>query len=78
MILAIISIARGLGLHLIAEGVETEGQARYLQDKGCTTMQGYLYHRPISLGSFIAVLQEQNRLIAGSASGTPQALAIEA
>jgi len=61
VILAIISIARGLGLHLVAEGVETEVQARYLEANGCTTMQGYLYHRPISLTSFIDVLQEQNR-----------------
>ncbi|MHA4868234.1 putative bifunctional diguanylate cyclase/phosphodiesterase [Duganella sp. PWIR1] len=61
VILAIISIARGLGLHLVAEGVETEVQARYLEANGCTTMQGYLYHRPISLGSFIDVLQDQSR-----------------
>jgi diguanylate cyclase (GGDEF)-like protein/PAS domain S-box-containing protein len=60
VILAIISIARGLGLHLVAEGVETEIQERYLEANGCTTMQGYLYHRPISLTSFIDVLQEQN------------------
>jgi EAL domain-containing protein (putative c-di-GMP-specific phosphodiesterase class I) len=59
VILAIISIARGLGLHLVAEGVETATQARYLQANGCTTMQGYLYHRPISLTDFIAVLQKQ-------------------
>ncbi|QGZ39959.1 EAL domain-containing protein [Pseudoduganella flava] len=61
VILAIISIARGLGLHLIAEGVETEVQARYLQANGCTTMQGYLYHRPIALTSFVGVLQAQNQ-----------------
>ena len=60
VILAIISIARGLGLHLIAEGVETEVQARYLKANGCLTMQGYLYHRPIALPHFISVLQEQN------------------
>jgi diguanylate cyclase (GGDEF)-like protein/PAS domain S-box-containing protein len=67
VILAIISIARGLGLHLVAEGVETEVQARYLEANGCTTMQGYLYHRPISLDSFIDVLQEQNRRLSPSA-----------
>ncbi|MYM40516.1 putative bifunctional diguanylate cyclase/phosphodiesterase [Duganella qianjiadongensis] len=61
VILAIISIARGLGLHLVAEGVETEVQARYLQANGCSTMQGYLYHRPLALASFIDVLNEQNR-----------------
>jgi diguanylate cyclase (GGDEF)-like protein/PAS domain S-box-containing protein len=60
VILAIISIARGLGLHLIAEGVETEVQARYLKANGCLTMQGYFYHRPISLTDFIAVLGTQD------------------
>jgi diguanylate cyclase (GGDEF)-like protein/PAS domain S-box-containing protein len=63
VILAIISIARGLGLHLIAEGVETDVQSRYLKANGCLTMQGYLYHRPVSLADFICVLQEQNSLI---------------
>jgi diguanylate cyclase (GGDEF)-like protein/PAS domain S-box-containing protein len=60
VILAIISIARGLGLHLIAEGVETEVQARYLKANGCLTMQGYFYYRPIALPNFIDVLQAQN------------------
>jgi diguanylate cyclase (GGDEF)-like protein/PAS domain S-box-containing protein len=62
VILAIISIARGLGLHLVAEGVETEAQARYLQANGCTTMQGYLYYRPVSLGTLIDVLKARQRL----------------
>jgi len=59
VILAIISIARGLGLHLIAEGVETDVQARYLKANGCLTMQGYYFHRPISLPQFVQVLQDQ-------------------
>jgi diguanylate cyclase (GGDEF)-like protein/PAS domain S-box-containing protein len=59
VILAIISIARGLGLNLIAEGVETDVQARYLRANGCLTMQGYLYHRPISLTAFMGVLHTQ-------------------
>jgi diguanylate cyclase (GGDEF)-like protein/PAS domain S-box-containing protein len=69
VILAIISIARGLGLHLVAEGVETEVQARYLQANGCNSMQGYLYYRPISLTSFINVLQGQNQ-VEGAAPAT--------
>ncbi|MBC7452437.1 MAG: EAL domain-containing protein [Massilia sp.] len=67
VILAIISIARGLGLHLIAEGVETEAQARYLRANGCLTMQGYLYHRPMALPNFIALLTAQDAA-GGSAS----------
>jgi EAL domain-containing protein (putative c-di-GMP-specific phosphodiesterase class I) len=58
VILAIISIARGLGLHLIAEGVETEVQARYLKSHGCVTMQGFLFHFPVTLGAFVCVLEE--------------------
>ena len=58
MILAIISIARGLGLNLIAEGVETEAQARYLEQDGCTTMQGYLYYRPVSGSQFLQLLRK--------------------
>jgi diguanylate cyclase (GGDEF)-like protein/PAS domain S-box-containing protein len=48
VVLAIISIARGLGLHVIAEGVETASQARYLKHAGCTTMQGFLFHKPLT------------------------------
>ena len=77
VILAIISIARGLGLHLIAEGVETEVQARYLKANGCLTMQGYLYHRPISLPNFIAVLQ-QGGIAPGAANVKPVAAPVAA
>jgi EAL domain-containing protein (putative c-di-GMP-specific phosphodiesterase class I) len=56
VVLAIISISRGLHLNLVAEGVETELQAGYLRAHGCTTMQGYLFHRPMPLDRFIGVL----------------------
>jgi diguanylate cyclase (GGDEF)-like protein/PAS domain S-box-containing protein len=73
VVLAIISIARGLGLNLIAEGVETESQARYLRSNGCLTMQGYLYHRPMPLGRFIDVLCTQ-----GLPAGVSNILAFQA
>ena len=73
VILAIISIARGLGLHLIAEGVETDIQARYLKANGCLTMQGYLFHRPISLPNFITVLQAQDEPAPAPAQAVIQA-----
>ena len=59
VILAIISIARGLGLRLIAEGVETETQIAYLERNGCTTIQGYFYSPAISCAQFIRLLQER-------------------
>jgi diguanylate cyclase (GGDEF)-like protein/PAS domain S-box-containing protein len=44
---AVIRMAAGLGLHLVAEGVETEAQASRLIDLGCTYAQGYLFARPM-------------------------------
>ena len=73
VVLAIISIARGLGLNLIAEGVETDIQARYLRANGCLTMQGYLYHRPVPLPRFMDVLSEH-----GLRPGSGNVLAFQA
>ena len=43
---AIIGLGRGLGKLVVAEGIETEAQARRLSDLGCHLGQGYLYGRP--------------------------------
>ena len=59
VVLAIISIAKGLGLNLVAEGVETAVQASYLTQSGCTTMQGYYYHRPLSQPKLLELLELQ-------------------
>jgi diguanylate cyclase (GGDEF)-like protein len=45
---AMIAVARGLGLDVIAEGVETEAQRLQLVAAGCPVMQGYLFSRPCS------------------------------
>lgn len=45
---AIVGIAQGFGLHILAEGVETPEQARFLRDVGCNDMQGYLFGRPVA------------------------------
>lgn len=59
VVLAIISIASGLGLHVVAEGVETEAQASYLERAGCTTMQGYLFHTPFTHRQLMQTLLAQ-------------------
>jgi diguanylate cyclase (GGDEF)-like protein/PAS domain S-box-containing protein len=43
---AIVGIARGFDLHLVAEGVETELQRQVLAELGCDEMQGYLFAAP--------------------------------
>ncbi|MBL8448133.1 MAG: EAL domain-containing protein [Zoogloeaceae bacterium] len=47
IISAITGIARGFGLHLVAEGVETAAQAKMLRNLGCDCMQGYFFSRPV-------------------------------
>ena len=49
----IINIAHLLNCEVIAEGVETEDQLRYLRDHGCDIIQGYYYSKPLPLESAI-------------------------
>ena len=44
---AIIAMGHSLGLQLVAEGVETAGQAALLEKMGCHYLQGYHFSRPI-------------------------------
>jgi diguanylate cyclase (GGDEF)-like protein/PAS domain S-box-containing protein len=43
----IISLARNLGLYVVAEGVEHEEQRQFLIREGCDLLQGYLFSRPL-------------------------------
>jgi EAL domain-containing protein (putative c-di-GMP-specific phosphodiesterase class I) len=45
----IVGLSRALGVHTIAEGVETESQAALLRAAGCEVFQGYLYGKPAPL-----------------------------
>ncbi|GAB4352947.1 MAG: hypothetical protein Kow006_17840 [Gammaproteobacteria bacterium] len=55
---AVISMARDLGLRVVAEGVETAEDAAYLQQKRCHEIQGYFVARPLPPGNFAALLRE--------------------
>jgi predicted signal transduction protein with EAL and GGDEF domain len=49
-------MARSLGLHVIAEGVETEQQLDFLRKLDCDEFQGYLYSKPIPAEAFARLL----------------------
>jgi len=44
---AVVRLAHALDLHVVAEGVETEGQRRALEALGCDLLQGYYFARPM-------------------------------
>ena len=64
IVTAIIAMAHGLGLSVVAEGVETAAQLEFLQAHGCEEYQGYLKSRPVPAAEFTA------RFLAAVASDT--------
>jgi diguanylate cyclase (GGDEF)-like protein len=53
-----IAMAHGLGLKVVAEGVETQAGAALLQSINCDVAQGYLYGKPMSRDSFEAFFKD--------------------
>jgi len=53
---AIVTMARSLGLRVVAEGVETEEQRVVLQEHGCDVLQGYLLSRPLPMDALVDYL----------------------
>lgn len=59
IVVAVIQMAQALSIRVVAEGVETEAQAEFLQNAGCDVLQGYWLGRPmpaIQLVSFVKAL----------------------
>nr|MDJ0808419.1 bifunctional diguanylate cyclase/phosphodiesterase [Gammaproteobacteria bacterium] len=54
---AAILMAHGLGLKVVAEGVETAEQLDYLRDRGCEFAQGYLFNRPVTSEEFSKLIK---------------------
>jgi len=54
---AIITLAKNIGLRVIAEGVETGKQLAFLVEQRCEEYQGYLFSRPLLAGQIEALLQ---------------------
>lgn len=63
---AIISMAQGLKLNIVAEGVENRTQFNYLRSLGCDMVQGYLFGQPTSMSHLL----QQRLTVADSAAAT--------
>ena len=55
----IVNMVHDLGFKVIAEGVETEEQADFLREIGCSTVQGYLYDKPLPLDQLEKRLEKE-------------------
>lgn len=58
----IVAMAHALGLEVIAEGVETLAQAKFLRAIGCEEMQGYLFSKPVAAEELTRLVQSRKRL----------------
>jgi diguanylate cyclase (GGDEF)-like protein/PAS domain S-box-containing protein len=56
---AIASMAKGLKLHMVAEGVETVSQLNYLKDLGCVEVQGFLFGKPQSAQATFELMNQR-------------------
>ena len=65
LVQSILAMAGHLGLHVVAEGVETRAQADFLIGHGCPCLQGYLYARPMPLAALIDQLTKSPATAAG-------------
>lgn len=74
----IVALAGSLGLHVIAEGVETEEQCRFLAGINCHAWQGYLMSAPVPLAPFEALVrkaQASERKMLASQEHSPLSIA---
>ncbi len=74
---ATIAMAHSMGLAVIAEGVETQGQATYLRRLNCDQIQGYYFSRPLPSAEIRELLQAGTILRLPSNEQKPQVLIVD-
>ncbi|MFT3906565.1 MAG: EAL domain-containing protein [Steroidobacteraceae bacterium] len=73
IVTAIINLAHNLKLQVVAEGVETDEQARFLADNGCDILQGFFFARPLNADAFARLLRAGRGWRPGESGGSDTA-----
>jgi EAL domain-containing protein (putative c-di-GMP-specific phosphodiesterase class I) len=60
---AVANLGMNLGITTIAEGVETEDQAKIVLSASCEEAQGFLFSRPVSVSEVSKLLAEQDATV---------------
>jgi diguanylate cyclase (GGDEF)-like protein len=58
VIRAVVALANGLGMHALAEGVETGKDLRNLQADGCSLFQGYFFGKPVASSKLMELVEQ--------------------
>lgn len=59
---SIVNMAKTMKLPIIVEGVETQEQINFLADLGCRYMQGFYFHRPMTVSEFEDMIRDENNI----------------
>jgi EAL domain-containing protein (putative c-di-GMP-specific phosphodiesterase class I) len=54
---SVVALGRALGMDIVAEGIETEVEAKMMAQFGCTELQGYYFSRPLEAEALVALLE---------------------
>jgi diguanylate cyclase (GGDEF)-like protein/PAS domain S-box-containing protein len=61
---AVIRVAKAKKIEVVAEGIETNGQAKILKESGCDYVQGYLFGKPMNAAGFEEFMAKHNAIAA--------------
>ena len=59
MVTETIRLAKKLNMNILAEGIEKKEQVEFLAAQGCDMIQGYYFAKPVPVGEFEKMLQQE-------------------